>query len=85
MIPTAIGDAFGRKNFSKNYGVIMSAMAVCSILQAVLQAVVVDSLGSYEKLFYILGALSFFGAFLAVAYKPPNKGRWFAIWLNYKQ
>jgi hypothetical protein len=82
LFPSSAADAFGLKNVSQNYSILFFAQSVGSILQAALLSIIVNVI-PMRILFYILGGFCFIAAFLAFAYKPPGKGKWFAIWLRY--
>jgi MFS family permease len=83
VFPTAAADAFGLKYVSQNYSILFTSTALASILQAVLLTVLLKALKEYRKLFWVMGGGSFIGALLALAYKPPNRGVWFGIWISY--
>jgi MFS family permease len=83
LLPTCVADAFGARNQARNYGIIYTSLAIGSLVQALMLTTLLEVLGSYRALFYICGALAGIAAFLMVAYKPPLKGKWFALHLSY--
>eukprot|EP00727_Mastigamoeba_balamuthi_P008244 m51a1_g4041 hypothetical protein (518) ;mRNA; f:682749-684302 len=85
LMPTATADAFGAKWQSINYSIMFSGFALGTLLQALLLTALLRALGSYRTLFYIMGALSGVAAMAMVAYKPPGRGRWFALCATYKR
>eukprot|EP00727_Mastigamoeba_balamuthi_P012084 m51a1_g7499 hypothetical protein (531) ;mRNA; f:262015-263607 len=85
LLPTATADAFGDKWQSRNYSILFSGLAVGSLAQALLLTSLLRALGSFRKLFYVMGALSSVAAALMVAYKPPGRGRWFALCTTYRR
>eukprot|EP00727_Mastigamoeba_balamuthi_P007527 m51a1_g3395 hypothetical protein (398) ;mRNA; r:524817-526256 len=85
LLPTAVADAFGTRWHDINYSWLFSGLAIGSLMQALMLTMLLERLGSYRKLFYIMGTLSTVACFLMVAYKPPGRGRWFAVWLSYKR
>eukprot|EP00727_Mastigamoeba_balamuthi_P007526 m51a1_g3394 hypothetical protein (630) ;mRNA; r:520454-524550 len=85
LLPTAVADAFGTRWHDTNYSWLFSGLAIGSLTQALMLTMLLERLGSYRKLFYIMGTLSTVACFLMVAYKPPGRGRWFAVWLSYKR
>eukprot|EP00727_Mastigamoeba_balamuthi_P008243 m51a1_g4040 hypothetical protein (519) ;mRNA; f:680177-681733 len=85
LMPTATADAFGAKWQGINYSIMFCGFALGTLLQALLLTALLDALGTYRALFYIMGALTGAAAFAMIAYKPPGRGRWFALCTTYKR
>lgn len=83
LLPTATADAFGAKFQSRNYSILYTSLAIGSLVQAMLLTSLLEFIGSYRILFWITAVLSLFADLIMIAYKPPGKGKWFAIHLSY--
>jgi MFS transporter, OFA family, oxalate/formate antiporter len=76
LFPSTIGDYFGSKNATSNYGVLYSAKGVASIIAGGVAAMIYDRFGSWDAVFYGSAALALIAAVLALvlrAHPLPHK------------
>jgi MFS transporter, OFA family, oxalate/formate antiporter len=65
LFPSTLTDTFGTKNATTNYGFLYVAQGVGSVLGGPVAALVHQSTGAWEPVFYIMVGLDFGAAFLA--------------------
>jgi OFA family oxalate/formate antiporter-like MFS transporter len=78
LMPSAIGDYFGSRNASSNYGFIYAAKGVASILAGGLAAQLFRKTGSWDYGFYICAALAMLAALLTLVLRGlprPHKAK----------
>ena len=66
LMPSAIGDYFGSRNASSNYGFIYAAKGVASILAGGLAAQLFRKTGTWDYGFYVCAALAMIAALLTL-------------------
>jgi OFA family oxalate/formate antiporter-like MFS transporter len=66
LMPSAIGDYFGSRNASSNYGFIYAAKGVASIMAGGLAAQLFRKTGSWDYGFYICAALAMLAALMTL-------------------
>jgi OFA family oxalate/formate antiporter-like MFS transporter len=66
LMPSAIGDYFGSKNASSNYGFVYSAKGVASILAGGLAAQLFRKTGTWDYGFYICAGLALLAALMTL-------------------
>jgi OFA family oxalate/formate antiporter-like MFS transporter len=78
LMPSAIGDYFGSRNASSNYGFIYAAKGVASILAGGLAAQLFRKTGTWDYGFYVCAALALIAALLTLVLRNmprPQKHR----------
>lgn len=73
MFPSATADYFGTKSVGQNYGFVFTAYGVAGILGAVIAGKMVETTGSYQTTFTIMGVLSLVAAGLSLITKAPHE------------
>ena len=76
MFPSTVGDYFGSRNATSNYGALYTAKGVASILAGYIAALVFDKYGSWDLAFYgtaILAAVAAMGALVLRATPLPKR------------
>jgi OFA family oxalate/formate antiporter-like MFS transporter len=67
LFPSTVGDYFGSRNATSNYGALYTAKGVASILAGYLAALVFDTFKSWDLVFYGAAVLAFMAALGALA------------------
>jgi OFA family oxalate/formate antiporter-like MFS transporter len=78
LMPSAIGDYFGSRNASSNYGFIYAAKGVASILAGGLAAQLFRKTGTWDYGFYICAALAMLAALMTLILRTlprPHKAK----------
>ena len=65
LFPSLVGDYYGSKHATSNYGVMYSAKGVASIIGGVVAALLYESFGSWDACFYGSAALALGAAVMA--------------------
>ena len=65
LFPSLVGDYYGAKNATSNYGVMYSAKGVASIIGGVVAALLYETFGSWDACFYGSAALALIAAGMA--------------------
>ena len=65
LFPSLVGDYYGSKHATSNYGVMYSAKGVASIIGGVVAALLYESFGSWDACFYGSAALALAAAIMA--------------------
>jgi len=65
LFPSLVGDYYGSKHATSNYGVMYSAKGVASIIGGVVAALLYESFGSWDACFYGSAALALGAAIMA--------------------
>ncbi len=73
MFPSATADYFGTKSVGQNYGAVFTAYGIAGILGAIIAGTLVESTGSYQSTFMIMGVLSFAAVGLTFFARPPHE------------
>jgi OFA family oxalate/formate antiporter-like MFS transporter len=76
LFPSTVGDYFGGRNATSNYGVVYTAKGVASILAGYVAALLHDRFGSWDAVFYgsaIMAAIAAVGALVLRATPLPKK------------
>jgi OFA family oxalate/formate antiporter-like MFS transporter len=76
LFPSTVGDYFGSRNATSNYGALYTAKGVASILAGYIAALVFDKYGSWDLAFYgtaILAAVAAMGALVLRATPLPKR------------
>ena len=76
LFPSACTDFFGSKNASSNYSFLYSTKGVASIVAGGLAAMLFESTGSWNAIFYgsaVMALLAAGGAFLISRMPPPRR------------
>jgi len=76
LFPSTVGDYFGSRNATSNYGVVYTAKGVASILAGYAAALLHDRFGSWDAVFYgsaIMAAVAAVGALILRAAPLPKK------------
>jgi OFA family oxalate/formate antiporter-like MFS transporter len=76
LFPSTVGDYFGSRNATSNYGVVYTAKGVATILAAYVAALIHDRFDSWDAVFYgsaVLALLSAIGALVLRAAPLPKK------------
>ena len=76
LFPATLGDYFGGRNATSNYGVLYTAKGVASILAGVVAALIYDRFGSWDAVFYgsaVLALLATCGAVVLKFSSLPRK------------
>ena len=76
LFPSTIGDYFGSRNATSNYGAVYTAKGVASILAGYIAALVFDRFGAWDLAFYgtaALAMLAAIGALVLRASPLPKK------------
>ncbi|MCK4613948.1 MAG: OFA family MFS transporter, partial [Thermoplasmata archaeon] len=79
MFPSATADFFGTKNVGQNYGFVFTAYGVAGILGAIIAGSLVESTGSYQSTFMIMGVISLIAAGLSLITKAPHEKPGFGL------
>lgn len=66
LFPATLGDYFGTKFATSNYGILYSAKGVSSIIGGGVAAMIYERFGSWDSVFYGSAALALISAILAV-------------------
>lgn len=69
VFPTIVGEFFGMKNHSKNYGIIYQGFGFGALLGSVIAALV----GGFKPTFMVVGVLCVISVFIVATIKPPIK------------
>jgi cyanate permease len=78
LMPSAIGDYFGSRNASSNYGFVYAAKGVASIMAGGLAAQLFRRTGSWDYGFYICAALAMLAALMTLILRTlprPHKAK----------
>jgi MFS transporter, OFA family, oxalate/formate antiporter len=75
LFPSIVGDYFGTKHATSNYGVMYSAKGVASIIGGGLAARLFETFGTWSACFYGSAALALFGALLAFGLRASRTPR----------
>ncbi len=78
LMPSAIGDYFGARNASSNYGFIYSATGVASLLASSVAAKLFKATGSWDYGFYICAGLATIAALMTLVLRKmprPHKSK----------
>ncbi len=76
LFPSTMGDYFGSRNATSNYGVLYSAKGVASVIGGFVGALMFEQFGSWDAAFYgsaILALISGVGALILRASPLPQK------------
>ncbi|SFC56691.1 MFS transporter, OFA family, oxalate/formate antiporter [Bacillus sp. 491mf] len=71
IFPAIVGDFFGLKNHSKNYGIVYQGFGLGALTGAFIGAI----LGGFKPTFIVIGALCVVSFFIAIFIDPPNQQR----------
>ncbi|ENQ3105220.1 OFA family MFS transporter [Bacillus cereus] len=71
IFPAIVGDFFGLKNHSKNYGIVYQGFGLGALTGAFIGAI----LGGFKPTFIVIGALCVVSFFIAIFIGPPNQQR----------
>lgn len=69
VFPTIVGEFFGMKNHSKNYGIIYQGFGFGALIGSVIAAL----LGGFKPTFMVVGVLCVISVFIVATIKPPIK------------
>jgi MFS transporter, OFA family, oxalate/formate antiporter len=69
LFPSTLGDYFGTKFATSNYGILYTAKAVAGILGVGVATTIYEQFNSWDAVFYGSAALALFAAFLAMFLK----------------
>lgn len=61
IAPTATASLFGTQNYSRNYGIVFTAYGIGAVLGVMGSGMIVDLIGSYKAIFYMVIALCILG------------------------
>jgi MFS transporter, OFA family, oxalate/formate antiporter len=75
LFPSIVGDYFGTKHATSNYGVMYSAKGVAAIIAGGIAARLFEAFGTWSACFYGSAALALFGAVLAFALRAARAQR----------
>jgi OFA family oxalate/formate antiporter-like MFS transporter len=75
LFPSIVGDYFGTKHATSNYGVMYSAKGVAAIIAGGIAARLFEAFGTWSACFYGSAALALFGALLAFALRAARAPR----------
>jgi OFA family oxalate/formate antiporter-like MFS transporter len=76
LFPSTVGDYFGSRNATSNYGVVYTAKGVASILAGYVAALLHDRFGSWDAVFYgcaVMAGIAAIGALFLRAAPLPKK------------
>jgi OFA family oxalate/formate antiporter-like MFS transporter len=76
LFPATVGDYFGSRNATSNYGVVYTAKGVAAILAGYVAALVSERFGSWDAVFYscaVLALMAAIGAVVLRAVPLPKK------------
>lgn len=76
LFPSLQADAFGTKHAAKNFGYLLIATAVGSILGGPLAALLYEKTQSWDLIFYCIAGLDILAALLALFVLKPMRVRW---------
>jgi MFS family permease len=71
LFPSIVGDYYGTRHATSNYGVMYSAKGVASVIAGGLTAVLYERFGTWSAAFYGSAILALLGAAAAFAMRPP--------------
>ena len=69
IAPTATASLFGTQNYSRNYGIVFTAYGIGAVLGVMGSGLIVDLIGSYKAIFYLVIALCILGCEIVVIRK----------------
>jgi len=78
LFPSLQADVFGVRHAAKNFGYLLIATAVGSILGGPLAALLYEKTQSWDLIIYIIVAMDIAAALLAIAVLKPMRVRWVA-------
>jgi hypothetical protein len=73
LFPPAAADYFGARGFVRNYGLLLTGMALAAILGIIAVAVLTRNSGNYTTSLFLVTAPTLLGVFLAFVTKDPEK------------
>ena len=73
IAPTATGQFFGSKHYSKNYGYLFTAYGAGAVLGNILSGKIRDVFGSYRYVFYPTIAFAILGIIISIIYVKKPK------------
>ncbi|MDF2058487.1 L-lactate MFS transporter [Priestia megaterium] len=71
VFPAIVGDFFGLKNHSKNYGIVYQGFG----LGALAGSFIASFLGGFKPTFIVIGTLCVLSLIIAIFIKPPNHSK----------
>ncbi|MFE7084161.1 OFA family MFS transporter [Priestia megaterium] len=71
VFPTIVGDFFGLKNHSKNYGIVYQGFGLGALAGSFIAAF----LGGFKPTFIVIGILCVFSLIIALFIKPPKNSK----------
>jgi len=72
LFPSIVGDFYGTRHATSNYGVVYSAKGVASIIAGGLSAMLYERFGTWSAAFYGSALLALIAAVAAFAIRPPQ-------------
>ncbi|WP_242223432.1 OFA family MFS transporter [Bacillus cereus group sp. BfR-BA-01380] len=69
IFPAIVGDFFGLKNHSKNYGIVYQGFGFGALAGSFIGVI----LGGFKPTFIVIGALSVVSCIIAMLIRPPNQ------------
>ncbi|PEA53937.1 oxalate/formate antiport family MFS transporter [Bacillus pseudomycoides] len=69
IFPAIVGDFFGLKNHSKNYGIVYQGFGFGALAGSFIGAI----LGGFKPTFMVIGALCVLSFIIAILIRPPNE------------
>jgi len=71
VFPAIVGDFFGLKNHSKNYGIVYQGFGLGALAGSFIAAL----LGGFKPTFIVIGTLCVLSLIIAIFIKPPNHSK----------
>lgn len=71
IFPAIVGDFFGLKNHSKNYGIVYQGFGLGALTGAFIGVI----LGGFKPTFIVIGAFSVISFIIAILIRPPSEKR----------
>jgi predicted MFS family arabinose efflux permease len=72
LFPSLVGDYYGTRHATSNYGVMYSAKGVASIIGGVIAALLYENFGSWDACFYGSAALALAAAVMAFGLRASS-------------